>query len=297
MASQFELSPQLENGYTKIANELLEALAAIRIPGESRQVLDVILRMSYGFKKKEASVTLDCFQKRTKLKKPNILRSLKKLVEMNIIVIRNDNSVIRNDNDKFATYLFNKTYKSWIPIKRQKPRGMALSETITTVIRNDNDRYPKRERRTIGKENLKKTLKKTNARRKKTALSETITAEAKKTVTPHGEFVTKFAEYYTKMTGNIFKADKKDFVIVHGLIKKYGLEQVQNKARILAVYCSGKITSWFAKDWSDFTIGALSMHWNRLLPRESEEQKIEREMQEHNRRINDILNADTNKPA
>ena len=36
-------NPQTENGYTKIANEIMEALAHIRIPGEAMQVLLVIL--------------------------------------------------------------------------------------------------------------------------------------------------------------------------------------------------------------------------------------------------------------
>jgi len=36
-------SPQLENGYTRIANELMEALARIRIPGEARQVKESLI--------------------------------------------------------------------------------------------------------------------------------------------------------------------------------------------------------------------------------------------------------------
>ena len=46
------VSPQWENGYTKIANEILESLARIRINGEARQVLDVIIRKTYGYGKK-----------------------------------------------------------------------------------------------------------------------------------------------------------------------------------------------------------------------------------------------------
>jgi len=35
-------NPQLVDGYTRIDNALLDALARIRIPGEARQVFDVI---------------------------------------------------------------------------------------------------------------------------------------------------------------------------------------------------------------------------------------------------------------
>ena len=45
-------NPQKENGYTSIANDIVEALAGIRIPGEARQCLDVILRKTYGWNKK-----------------------------------------------------------------------------------------------------------------------------------------------------------------------------------------------------------------------------------------------------
>lgn len=50
-------SPQTENGYTRIANELLEALIATRIPGEVRRVFDHIMRMTYGYNRKTFETT------------------------------------------------------------------------------------------------------------------------------------------------------------------------------------------------------------------------------------------------
>ena len=55
-------SPQLKDGYVAIANEIMDALAHIRIPGEARQVLDVILRKTYGWKKKEDEISLSQFK-------------------------------------------------------------------------------------------------------------------------------------------------------------------------------------------------------------------------------------------
>ena len=89
--------PQLEKGYTKIANEILEALAKIRIPGEARQILDVILRKTYGWGKKEDNISLSQFQKNTNLSKPNICRGINKLINMNIIIKKQ----ITN-NDRYA---------------------------------------------------------------------------------------------------------------------------------------------------------------------------------------------------
>ena len=52
-----ENSPQIENGYTKIANELLDALCKTKMPGTSRQIFNVILRKTYGFNRKKDSIS------------------------------------------------------------------------------------------------------------------------------------------------------------------------------------------------------------------------------------------------
>ena len=126
-------NPQLENGYTKIANETMEALAKHRIPGEQRQVLDVILRKTYGFNKKEDSISNSQFVNYTGLKKGNVSRALKFLVEKNI--------VIKSDNKRIPTYRFNKYYKTWKVLSKKQPviksdnqvlsKAMDTKETIT----------------------------------------------------------------------------------------------------------------------------------------------------------------------
>lgn len=119
--------PQLEDGYTKIANEILEALARIRIPGEARQVLDAILRKTYGWGKKEDKISLPQLKKMTGIPKPNIVRARNVLEEMNIII------VIKTDNGKTVIYRIQKDYMKWKPLS--KP--ITLSKKITTVIETD----------------------------------------------------------------------------------------------------------------------------------------------------------------
>ena len=46
---------QLENGFTRIANELLEALAMYDFTGQERKFLDAVIRLSYGCGKKTAT--------------------------------------------------------------------------------------------------------------------------------------------------------------------------------------------------------------------------------------------------
>ena len=45
-------NPQLEDGYTKIANEILEALAGINLSPYEGRALFFLIRKTYGWKKK-----------------------------------------------------------------------------------------------------------------------------------------------------------------------------------------------------------------------------------------------------
>ena len=130
------MGPQCEDGYTAIANELLEALCKIRIPGESTQVFLTILRKTYGYKKVVDQISLSQFVAATGMKKPNICRALKQLQTLNVIKI--DKLVSQNDNTYRVMYRINKHYDSWISEKRVQSRPETLSKRIINVIQNDN---------------------------------------------------------------------------------------------------------------------------------------------------------------
>ena len=122
-------SPQIENGYTKIANEIIEALAGIRISGEEMQALWVILRKTYGWNKKEDKISLSQFALLTGVKKPNIIRAIKKLLSKKIIIIK-------NDNGNPLKYRFNKDFDAWKPLSKKitviKKDNKSLSKMIPT---------------------------------------------------------------------------------------------------------------------------------------------------------------------
>lgn len=125
-------NPQTENGYTKIANEVLEALSRIRIPGEAMQIFLVIIRKTYGFQKKEDAIALSQFCLATGINKPNVFRAIKQLQIMNLI--------IKNDNANPQTYRFNKDYSQWKPLSKK----ITLSKKIINVIENDNESLSKK---------------------------------------------------------------------------------------------------------------------------------------------------------
>ncbi|OGH05916.1 MAG: hypothetical protein A2W22_06960 [Candidatus Levybacteria bacterium RBG_16_35_11] len=137
-------NPQCENGFVKIANTLMEALARIRIPGEARQVMDLIFRKTYGFNKKEDAITLSQFCLATGIKKPNCQRAINKLIEMNL--------VIKKDNGNIPIYKINKDFDTWKPLSKK----ITLSKKIMNVIKKDNKSLSKKSTTKDIKDNITK---------------------------------------------------------------------------------------------------------------------------------------------
>lgn len=121
-------NPQKEEGFTAIANEIMDALCRIRIPGEERQVLDCILRKTYGWQKTEDAIALSQFAEMTGIKKPNVIGAIKGLLSKKII------SVIQKDNASAKVYRFNKDFEQWQPLSKK----ITLSKKIIGVMEKDN---------------------------------------------------------------------------------------------------------------------------------------------------------------
>lgn len=162
-------SPQLENGYLKIANEIYEAFAKTRITSEPRRILDFILRKTYGFSKKEDAISLSQFCGGTGLKKNSVCRSLKQLLEHRFILKRA--TPIANK------YRFNKDFTTWIPFSKERH----VSNERKNVLKRENNRSQTRDiQKTVTKENnnrgkeiLKKYREQIEAKKK---LTEKMTA-------------------------------------------------------------------------------------------------------------------------
>ncbi len=118
-------TPQLEDGYIRIVNEVWEALTSIRIPGEARQVLDFIIRKTWGWGKKKDKIPLSQFQIATGLSKNKIIRARKKLITMNLI------TVPQKGYENTLTYSFNKNYLTWKPLPKKETypkKGMSVPQ-------------------------------------------------------------------------------------------------------------------------------------------------------------------------
>jgi phage replication O-like protein O len=128
------MSPQKENGYTPIANELLEAFCKCKLLEYERCLVMTIWRKTYGWSKKEDWVSNSQLSESTGIARPNITRTLNSLKEKNIIskngkkvsvnknynewkvewrkVISPDNRVISPDNKKLSHQIPTKASKA-----------------------------------------------------------------------------------------------------------------------------------------------------------------------------------------
>lgn len=115
-------SPQKENGYTIIANELVDILSQTEFSPNENKIFWAILRKTYGWKKKEDVISLSQFQVATKLHRKCVCRSLKSLEKRNIII------VTKTGTTKPSVYQIQKNYELW---------DMSSSDVIATSTSDD----------------------------------------------------------------------------------------------------------------------------------------------------------------
>ncbi len=80
-------SPQLEDGYTRIANELLEAVSHADFNGAQLRILFCLIRNTYGFGRKECDFSNSFVAKGTGLSKSSIIAVINSLQEGKVIVV------------------------------------------------------------------------------------------------------------------------------------------------------------------------------------------------------------------
>lgn len=126
-------SPQKENGYTGIANELFERMMLFDFPSASPlKIWLFVLRKTYGFIKKTDTISLSQFARSTGLSRQTVNDSLKWLVKRCLLVKG-------QSTQKGTVYGVNKDYEQWV-VKRGRlvksrplqvvKRGRHTKETI-----------------------------------------------------------------------------------------------------------------------------------------------------------------------
>jgi phage replication O-like protein O len=80
-----EASPQLENGYTRLANELLDALIGAGLTSRQWAVVMAVVRKTYGFNKKSDEIGLSQLAQMTGIDKAHLSRTVRELETARVI--------------------------------------------------------------------------------------------------------------------------------------------------------------------------------------------------------------------
>lgn len=129
-------NPQLENGHTRIANEILEALISSKLSGQEMSAALYVIRKTYGFGKKEDYISLSQFQKALNISKTRASQVINSLQLKKILTVK------ENINGLTKKYIFNKYLNEWdIPLRKsvtvkekRKNRSSILKEPLRKSV-------------------------------------------------------------------------------------------------------------------------------------------------------------------
>lgn len=129
-------NPQKENGYTAIANEIMEHLSQTKLTDYQSRILHALWRKTYGFQKKTDVISLSQWSTATNIDTHNVPRTIRELSTRNIITVK-------HITPKTVEYQFQKNYELWDkttktvinPTKKIEPlftSNQILSDTIVS---------------------------------------------------------------------------------------------------------------------------------------------------------------------
>lgn len=102
------MAAQLEDGYTRIANEILEHVSKSKFNGTQLSILLFVWRFTYGFQRKSCEMSLSFIGEGISADKHQVKRELKKLIDYNVITVHSP-----PDFNATREIGFNKDFRSW----------------------------------------------------------------------------------------------------------------------------------------------------------------------------------------
>lgn len=121
---------QTENGFTRIANELLEQISKFKFNGTEFRIIMIVWRYTYGFNRKGHALSTSFISEAICMDNSRVRKVLKKLIDTNVILVLKEATF-----NESRVLSFNKNYKVWgvesdgrgqeepHPPKRTQPEG------------------------------------------------------------------------------------------------------------------------------------------------------------------------------
>lgn len=101
-------NPKLKNGFTRIANELLEKMIQQNLNGTQFRIVMAIWRYTYGFQKKEKALSISYISKSIDANRNQVDRELTSLINREIV------KIVGLDERNVRILQVNKNYKEWL---------------------------------------------------------------------------------------------------------------------------------------------------------------------------------------
>ena len=81
------MTAQLENGYTRIANELMDIIAQTKFNGSQFRIIMAVVRYTYGFNRKSADMSVSYLAKATGLPERHVRKEVDRLISSKILIV------------------------------------------------------------------------------------------------------------------------------------------------------------------------------------------------------------------
>ena len=103
--NELKASPQVEDGYIQIANELIDAIISYPFKNSELKIVIAVIRKTYGWKKKKEQLSFSQISKISRVSIRHTKRVIKRLVQ--------DNLILKEKRENNNILALNKDYYSW----------------------------------------------------------------------------------------------------------------------------------------------------------------------------------------
>lgn len=178
---------KLDDNYTRITNNILNALSLQKLSGAEFRILLLVIRKTYGWHKTSDKISIGKFMEHTGINRSSVCRALKCLVSKKIL------GSVKSDTRQITTYSFQKDYTKW---------GGSIKKA--TSVKSDTSPSVKSDICLVSKV---------------TPTKETIQKKLIKEILPSTKLLKYFGDKYKEINGHTYIASfKKDTVILKDLL-------------------------------------------------------------------------------
>lgn len=192
-------SPQTENGFTKLANELIEQLSQVQMSGSEWQFIMCLIRKTYGYNKKEDWITNSQIAAMSGLRKERVSEAKSRLLDRNIVTEKRNKISLQKD------------WEQW--------RELRKSVSVVTEKRN------------------KVIRKSVHTKERKKLLQNTISEQGSQTENPMENLIPEVIKLFEVVDpkNKTYYGNKTQRGACQFLLDEYGLDEIKKRVEVLPV--------------------------------------------------------------